>query len=145
IDQVWSRCPSAYFLRYTPEEVAWHTGLLADRHPHDDTPLVAVRPLTQRSGTAVFTYTSYRQHSFARTAAVLDQMSLNIVDAKLISSANGFSFDTYVVLEDNGTVITDPARMHEIERALWRHLGQTEDAAVRVTRRAPRQVRMFTT
>jgi [protein-PII] uridylyltransferase len=48
-------------------------------------------------------------HSFARTTAVLDQMGLNVVDARLITSANGFSLETYVVLEDNGAVIADPA------------------------------------
>jgi [protein-PII] uridylyltransferase len=145
IDAVWSRCTVIYFLRYTPEEIAWHTTLLADRHAFDDTPLVAVRQLVDRAGTMVFTYTSHRQHSFARTAAVLDQMGLNIVDARLIPSANGFSADTYVVLEDNGAVISDPARIHEIEQAIWRSLRVPEGTPARVTRRAPRQVRMFST
>jgi [protein-PII] uridylyltransferase len=49
------------------------------------------------------------------------------------------------VLEDNGAVIADPARIREIERGLWRNLMQQEDAPVVVTRRAARQVRMFST
>ena len=145
VDQVWSQWTEAYFLRYTPEEIAWHTSLLAGRHPYDDTPLVAIRQLTDRGGTAVLTYTPHRLHSFARTTAVLDQMGLNVVDARLISSGNGFSLETYVVLEDSGAVIADPARIHEIERGLWRALKQAEDAPLTVTRRAPRQVRMFST
>ncbi len=96
-------------------------------------------------GTAVLTYTPRRLHSFARTTAVLDQMGLNVVDARLILSANGFSLETYVVLEDNGAVIADAARIREIEGALWRNLQQPADALQTVTRRAPRQVRMFTT
>ncbi len=143
--KVWSQWTDAYFLRYTPEEIAWQTSVLASRDPGDDTPLVAVRQLTDRGGTAVLTYTPHRLHSFARTTAVLDQMGLNVVDARLITSANGFSLETYVVLEDNGEVIADPARTSEIERELWRNLQQPEDSPLHVTRRAPRQVRMFST
>jgi len=142
---VWTQWTEAYFLRYTPEEIAWHTALLARRPPNDDTPLVAVRQLTDRGGTAVLTYTPRRLRSFARTTGILDQMGLNVVDARLISSANGFSLETYVVLEDNGAVIADPARIVEIERGLWRVLQQVEDSQPAVTRRAPRQVRMFWT
>jgi [protein-PII] uridylyltransferase len=145
IEQVWSQWTEAYFLRYTPEEIAWQTGVLASRDPGDDAPLVAVRQLTDRGGTAVLTYTPHRLHSFARTTAVLDQMGLNVVDARLITSANGFSLETYVVLEDNGAVIADSARIREIEVELWRNLQQPEDSPLHVTRRAPRQVRMFST
>jgi len=145
ISQVWSQWTEAYFLRYTPEEIAWHTTLLAGRPVHDDTPLVAIRQLADRGGTAVLTYTPRRLQSFARTTAVLDQMGLNVVDARLITSANGFSLETYVVLEDSGAVITDAARLREMERGLWRNLQQPEDSPATVTRRAPRQVRMFST
>jgi [protein-PII] uridylyltransferase len=145
VAHVWSQWTEAYFLRYTPEEIAWHTALLAARSANDDAPLVAIRQLTERGGTAVLTYTPRRLRSFARTTAVLDQMGLNVVDARLISSANGFSLETYVVLEDSGAVIADAARIREIERGLWRALQQDEDLPPTVTRRAPRQVRMFST
>jgi [protein-PII] uridylyltransferase len=145
ITRVWSQWTDAYFLRYSPEEISWQTSVLADRHPYDDTAVVAIRQLVDRGGTAVLTYAPHPLHSFARTTAVLDQMGLNVVDARLITSANGFSLETYVVLEDNGAVIAEPARLREIERGLWRNLQQPEDSPLTVTRRAPRQVRMFST
>jgi [protein-PII] uridylyltransferase len=143
--RVWSQWTDTYFIRYTAEEIAWHTSLLAQRHPLDDALLIAIRQLADRVGTAVLAYTPRRLRSFARTTAVLDQMGLNIVDARLVTSANGFSLETYVVLEDNGLVITDAARIQEIERGLYRALSQPEDTLPTVTRRAARQVRMFTT
>ena len=145
IDQVWSHWSDGYFLRYTPEEVAWHTALLAPRREGDTAPVVAVRQLADHGGTAVLTFTDHRQHSFARTTAVLDQLGLNVVDARVISTKDGFSLDTYVVLEETGAVISDPARIHEIERGLGRNLQQPENSPLTVTRRAPRQVRMFST
>jgi [protein-PII] uridylyltransferase len=145
IEKVWSRWSEGYFLRCTPEEIAWHTTLLAGRSEQDSTPVIAIRQLADQGGTAVLTFTDHRRHSFARTTAVLDQLGLNVVDARVISTKNGFSLDTYVVLEESGAVISDPARIHEIERGLWRNLQQPENSPLTVTRRAPRQVRMFST
>ncbi len=145
VERVWSQWTEAYFLRYPPEEIAWHTTLLAARGAGSGKPLVAIRQLHERGGTAVLTYTPSGLHSFARTTAVLDQMGLTIVDARLIQSSNGFSLETYVVLEDSGALISDPERIADIERSLGRNLKQPEDAPLIVTRRAPRQVRMFTT
>jgi [protein-PII] uridylyltransferase len=145
VERVFAQWTEAYFLRFTPEEIAWHTTLLDARNAQDQAPLVAVRQLTERGGTAVLTYTPSRLHSFARTTAVLDQMGLNVVDARLIVSASGFSLETYVVLEDSGAIITDPIRIADIKAGLGRNLALADNAPSTVTRRAPRQVRMFST
>jgi [protein-PII] uridylyltransferase len=143
---VWSRMNDAYFLRHTPAEIAWHTRLLAERDPGDLSPLVAVHEATERGGNAVLTYMPHRPHNFARTTALLDQMGLNILDARITPLEGGFSLDTYLVLEDTGTPIADRHRAHQIEQQLWRVLQLPEDATPpAVTRRAPRQVRMFAT
>jgi [protein-PII] uridylyltransferase len=49
------------------------------------------------------------------------------------------------VLEDTGAEITDAARIRDIEQQLSHVLSKPDNAAMTVTRRAPRQVRMFTT
>jgi [protein-PII] uridylyltransferase len=143
---VWSRMNAGYFLRHSPAEIAWHTQLLVDRDPSDTSPLVAVREVTERGGNAVISYMPHRQHNFARTTALLDQMGLNILDARITPLEGGLSLDTYLVLEDTGTPIADRHRAHQIEQQLWRVLQLPEDATPpTVTRRAPRQVRMFST
>jgi len=145
-DKVWSRMNAGYFLRHSPAEIAWHTRLLSDRDAADTSPLVAVREATERGGNAVLTYMPHRQHNFARTTALLDQMGLNILDARITPLEGGLSLDTYLVLEDTGAPIADRHRAHQIEQQLWRVLQLPEDATPpAVTRRAPRQVRMFST
>ena len=145
VDRLWRSFTETYFLRHTPEEVAWHTTLLVAHEADDEDPLVAVSTQTERGGTPIFTFTAQSHHSFARTTAVLDQMGLNIVDARITPTADGYSLETYLVLEDNGRTIADPMRIHEIEQALRRSLPQRELSPPAVTRRAPRQVRMFST
>ncbi len=145
VGAVWQRFTDEYFLRHAPEEIAWHTRLLAEREPDDASSLVSVSQRSERGGTAISTYTQQTQHSFARTTALLDQLGLNIVDARITPTADGFSLDVYHVLEDTGADIADSARIRDIQQQLAGALAKADDATVTVTRRAPRQVRMFTT
>ena len=142
---IWARLNDIYFLRYTPAEVAWHTKLLADTEPEDVSLLVAVRTAVERGGNAVLTCGPHRQENFARTTALLDQMGLNIVDARITPLDGGLGIDTYLVLEDTGLPIADRPRAQQIEQQLRRVLLSAEAELPVVTRRAPRQVRMFST
>src|SRR6185436_12574324 len=145
VQAIWQRFTDAYFLRHTPEEIAWHTSMLAERDSADSGSLVSVQQQSGRGGTGISTYSSHRQHSFARTTALLDQLGLTIVDARITPTADGSSLDVYHVLEDTGDEITDPVRIRDIQQQLAHGLSQEDHTAVTVTRRAPRQVRMFST
>jgi [protein-PII] uridylyltransferase len=145
INRAWAPLSSTFFLRHSPEEIAWFTGLCASREGGADEPLVAVQAHSQRGTTAVLIYAPHRRHGFARATAVLDQQGLTIVDARITPAANGFSLDIYHVLEDNGAPITDAERVDHIEQSLWNSLRRPEESPMEVSRRAPRQVRMFNT
>jgi [protein-PII] uridylyltransferase len=142
---VWSHFSDGYFLRHTPQEIAWHTTLLADRAVDVDDPVVAVQAESERGTTSITTVAPHRQHGFARTTAVLDQLGLNIVDARITPTLDGDSIDLYHVLEEDGSPIGDAERREEIEHALRRSLASPRDALMAVSRRAPRQARMFNT
>ena len=135
--------PRLIFCAIPPAEVAWHTRLLAERDARTDEPLVALESRSIRGTTGVLIFGRQRGHGFARTTAVLDQLGLTIVDARITPTGDGFSLDIYHVLEDDGAPITDDDRQTEIERALWRSVQLSDDAPFAVSRRAPRQARMF--
>ena len=146
IERVWSTLTDAYFLRHAAAEIAWHTTGLVAREPGDTSPLIAVAEHPGRGGaTVVLVYTQGRHHSFARATAALDQLGVSIQDARITPTADGGSLDNYLVLEDTGLPITDRERMAGIERRLCAALSEKRATAPQVTRRIPRQVRMFTT
>src|SRR5690606_31434163 len=134
-----------YFLRCRPEEIAWHTRLLAGRDESDGKVLVALQEQTSGAGTAVLVYAPQTHSTFATATAVLDELGLNIADARIMLLGNGFGLSTYVVLENGGEQINDSARREQIGRRLHQAITAGSGAAVRVTRRPPRQVRMFST
>jgi [protein-PII] uridylyltransferase len=81
----------------------------------------------------------------ARTTAVLEQVGLNIVDARVSPTDDGFTLGLYHILEDDGAPITDQDRQTEIEFAVLRALQRADASMPVVSRRAPRQARMFNT
>jgi [protein-PII] uridylyltransferase len=145
IERAWARLPTAYFLRHAPAEISRHTRALASGEGHADEALVSVEPQSERGTTAVMIYAPHRRHGFARATAVLDQLGLNIVDADITPVGNGFSLDSYHVLEEDGSPISNAERRDEIEQALWRSLQRPEEAPLAVSRRATRQMRVFKT
>jgi len=145
ISRVWARFSTPYFLQYTPEEVAWHTRLLVERQPGPGDTLVAIEPRSVRGTTAVLAFVPEGIQGFARTTAVLDQLGLNIVDARISPTDDGFSLGLYHILEDDGAPITDRDRQGEIEFCVLRALQRADATMPVVSRRAPRQARMFNT
>jgi len=144
IRKAWEPLTEEYFLRHTPAEIAWHTEMLIS-HDASAGPLIAVRAQSDRGGTAVLVYTEYERRTFAHITAMLGELGLNIVDARITPTADGHSLDTYQVLESDGTAIDDSDRVRQIEQALGRALQRRDDKTPIVTRQAPRQVRMFST
>jgi [protein-PII] uridylyltransferase len=96
-------------------------------------------------GTAVFIFTPQEQYAFATATAVLDALGLNVADARIIPLKNAWSLSTFVVLEQTGDLITDDAKLDQIKRRLTHALTTSDSSHMTVTRRAPRQVRMFST
>jgi [protein-PII] uridylyltransferase len=143
VDHVWSTLNDDYFLRSRAEAIAWHTRLLTVFKPATDRIIVDVHDEAGSGGTEIFLYTPQAQLTFALATAALDELGLTIADARIIQLDNGYSLSTYVVLEQSGERISDPARHEQIRRSLDRALSRSDAEPTRVTRRAPRQVRMF--
>ena len=145
IDTLWTELGDDYFLRCRPEEIAWHTRLLAARDDEGRRVLVGVQDEASGAGTSVVIYAPRDRSTFATATAVLDELGLNIADARIIRLGNGFSLSTYVVLENVGDQIHGDDRRDQILHRLEQAITAGEEKALRVTRRPPRQVRMFST
>ncbi len=141
IERVWRDFPDDYFVRYNADEIAWHTQGIIQSAPAER-PLILVRHQTKRGGTEIFIHTPIDDRLFARTTHALDQMGLNIVDARIIGSRDGLTLDTYIVLEDTGQPISNPYRIEDIFSKLRASLTGL-DHEPSITRRQPRQFKHF--
>ncbi|MEJ2128012.1 MAG: [protein-PII] uridylyltransferase [Woeseiaceae bacterium] len=145
IDQVWSLFNETYFLRHRPGEVAWHTEWLADSDTESEVGLLDVRRQTKGDGVEAVLYTPRTHLTFAHATAVLDELGMTIVDARIIPIENGYSLDTFIFMELDKRIEVDEARLNKIRRSLTRVLTASQENIAKVTRAAPRQVRVFKT
>ena len=141
---VWKPFTDEYFLRHRPEEIAWHTRVLVESGP-DQPVVVDVSDQVSEGLTAVMVHAPKRMRSFVRITAALDELGLSIVDARIVPMSGRQTLDTYCVHESDGSRIEEGRRLEEIRARLPRALTASDDRPLKVHRRAPRQVRMFST
>ena len=143
IERVWESLPDDYFLRYLPDEIAWHT-IAIDATPAPNLPLVLLRPMSQRGSAEVFIYAHDQDFIFAHSTALLDQLGLTIFDAKIITASNGYVLNSYHVLESSGGPIKDHQRQVQICSKLRECLLNPGANPAPVQRREPREIKHFT-
>ncbi len=143
--RVWQLFDDSYFLRYRSSEIAWHTEWLADSDTSRDTGLVDVRRRRTGDGVEAVLFTPMTKRTFAHVTAVLDELGMTIMDARIVPLDNGNSIDTYVFMESDKRVDIDEERINKIRRTLTRILTTSDDRVAKVTRAVTRQARMFTT
>lgn len=145
-EQLWSQLGDDYFMRHSSTDVAWHTEAIIE-HSDSNEPLVLIKETTQREfegGTQIFIYAADQHDFFAVTVAAMDQLNLNIHDARIITSSSQFTLDTYIVLDAGGAPIgNDPERIQEIRRGLTDALRNPEDYLTIIKRHVPRQLKHF--
>ena len=140
--ELWQSLGDDYFLRYTADEVAWHTRAIvtADRA---ERPLVRVRE--GRGGTEVFVYAADQEFLFAASTSVLGRLGLNIVDARIFTADDGMTLDSYVVFELDGEPVSGAEREQEIVATLAAALNEPRSAKRDIPRMPRRQLRHFDT
>ncbi len=126
VQQFWQRLSADYFLRHSAEEIAWQTRSILDKPEGDDEAMVRAWGKTHRGGTEIFVYTRDRESLFATITATLEQLGLNIIDARVVTSCDQYALDTFLVLDHNGEAITDPQRLEEIQQRLKLQLAKSE-------------------
>ena len=138
---LWDSLGEDYFVRYSADEIAWHTSAILNAEPDElatDEPLiVAVREA--RGGSEIFVYAKDQKNLFATTTSVLGCEGLNIVEARVITADNGMTLDAYLVLDlyagSGAPTLCDPVRQRALRDRLAAALETEQTARAVVDRR----------
>jgi [protein-PII] uridylyltransferase len=95
INDLWQHYEPDYFLRHTVDEITWHT-ICRLQNPMLTT-LVHSRKHDQENMYEIFIFTKDKPRIFATTTACLEQLQLDILDAKISITSNGDALNVYIV------------------------------------------------
>jgi [protein-PII] uridylyltransferase len=121
IEQSWLHASDDYFLRYSPDEIAWHTIAIASSD-EKSLPLVLLRPQTQRGSAEVFVYALNEGPIFSISTATLDLLGLTILDARIMTMMDNYVLNSFQVLEQSGQPINELFRELHICQSLRQNL-----------------------
>lgn len=115
--KAWQELTDDYFLRHTDNEIAWHTQLTIDTL-NDSKNQVHIRQLIRRGCTEIFIYSQDRNYLFANITAALQKLNLSVLDARIITSNNGLTYNTFHVTDQNGKPISAKSELNKIKKEI---------------------------
>ncbi len=142
VDNFWQQLHPNYFISHEAQVIAWHTKTIALRSAADF-PVVAAKYNSKSGATEILIYTPQKENLFAVLTSALDQLGLSIVQARIHTTTNGFSLDTFVVFKRNGKPVKRENDLEILQNKIREHLlAKTKD---RGSRQAilPRQLKQF--
>ncbi len=95
IRQLWQHYDAEYFLRHTTEQIVWQTRQRLTAPGAD--PLICARFYDAQDTAEIFIVTQDRPRLFAATTACLEQLQLDILDARISLTNQGETLNTYIV------------------------------------------------
>lgn len=143
VDDVWQNLNDDYFVRFKPEQIAWHTSeVIAQTATRDEKVHLALSDTTAKAGTELLIYGQDRPRLFAQVASVLDSRNCSIQDAQIMNTKDGYIFDSFIILEQDGKRISSPSRLKSLQQALNSQL-QRPGVEHKNKRRISRQLRQL--
>ncbi|MDO6710077.1 [protein-PII] uridylyltransferase [Aliiglaciecola sp. 2_MG-2023] len=125
IDQFWHRLNNDYFARFSPMQLAWHANEVAKAESKDENSLtIALNDTTAKAGTELLVYGKNRPALFAQIASVLDSRNCSIHDAQITITNDGYVFDSFILLEQDGSRISSPSRLKSLVEAIEDQLAK---------------------
>jgi len=147
VKEIWNNPSEEYFLRETPEKIAWTTEAIAN-HTSNVEPLILIKNSAENryeGASQVFIYTHNSDFLFANIVTALDRLNLNIQDARIYTTDSDYSMTSFMVLESNGEPIgKNPQRREEINKILKEYVSAQTARKANNNHRPSRIHRQFT-
>ncbi|MCF6226181.1 MAG: [protein-PII] uridylyltransferase [Xanthomonadales bacterium] len=93
--EFWASIPDKHLQRLSANQLAWATRMIITAS--DNPTVVAIRPQVEKVHSEVLIYTPNYQGLFASVIQVFDQMRLNILNARVLTTHNGYGFDIFQI------------------------------------------------
>ncbi len=145
VEHLWQGLDDDYFIRESPEDIAWQAELVL-RSRRDDKPLVVIRPyiLNRRErATQVLVSMQHSNSIFAAIATAIDQNNLNIQDARIYRFGDTTLSLFFILDEQAAPLGKDSQRIERLEKSIRNELNIIDDYHEVIGRRTNRRLKQF--
>jgi [protein-PII] uridylyltransferase len=139
IAQVWNPLPEHAFLRLTADQLEWATEIVVDSGDSDSQ--IAVREVRARGVSELLVCVPDYDGLFAAITSVLDEMGLNVLSARILTTNNGRSFDLFQLMDQRGGAMNAADENELVSRLTVAAVAGEKRAPV--SRTLPRRLRHF--
>jgi [protein-PII] uridylyltransferase len=140
VKALWDTLPEYAFWRLSPDQLEWTTETVlreGDSRPH-----IAVRPVQPHGVSELLVCVPDHDGLFAAITSVLDEMALDVMSARVLTTNDDRSYDLFQLMDQHGNVINEVDAAELVSR-----LGvatSEERPRAPVQRKMPRRLRHFT-
>jgi len=139
---LWGQFDAEYMLHHEPDEIAWHTRLLAHR-VNETSPVIKARLSRIGEGLQVMVYCPDQPFLFARICGFFAQLHYNILEAKIHTTQHGYALDSFLVMDASNDKTSYRDVMSYIEHELTQQILRTEPLSAPQAGRMSRQLKHF--
>ncbi|MDO8466405.1 MAG: [protein-PII] uridylyltransferase [Gallionella sp.] len=139
---LWAQLDDSYFLDHTPQEIAWHTRLLAFK-VNAAAPIVKARLSRAGEGLQVMVYCTDQRALFARICNFFARMNYTIAEAKIHTTRHGYALDSFQIMEAARGDTSYRDIMTYIEFELAQQIAQAKPIVLAASGRVSRQLKHF--
>ena len=139
INALWETLPDYAFWRLSPDQLVWTTETVVQNPDKED--LIAVRPVQPHGVSELLVCVPDHDGLFADITAVLDEMGMDVMSARVLTTRDALSYDLFQVMDQHGEVINEvdaDELVARLEVATDPRQPRTE-----VRRKLPRRLRHF--
>ncbi len=138
--RVWAGFKLEYFIRYSPEQIAWHTQNILNNN-NNNRPLILFGQDDKINGTELFIYTKDSAGLFARVTAVLGSKNLSILSSNISNTNSGYALDSFIFIGKEGGQVPFE-RLKTLRKSIMTAL-KNQDSPIPKAKPIPNKLRQF--
>ncbi len=146
VDNLLDSFEDDYFLQDSTSDIVWQISEVLT-HGDSKDPLIIIRDTNTQFGdgfSQIMVYIPSKNDLFAATTAVLEQLNLNVLNARISASRGDFNLSNFIVTDaHHQSLAKDTDRREHVRQKLFEELDDPEDYPEIIQRRTPRQLKHF--
>jgi [protein-PII] uridylyltransferase len=139
-EKTWSLMNTDYFRRHSDDEIVWHFELIVNNSPNN---AVSIRKSEVKGCSELTIYQNNRKNIFSYVANIIDNLNINIVDARIITLKNNQALDTYLLIDKEGKYIRDIYTLEFLNNTISNILENSNYKIKKITKKQTENVASF--